>query len=520
MSNWFGIACAAAAIWAAPAFALEAKLPGENAKWRHYRSANFEVYATAPEWVVTGALNNLELLRAFFLETLQVRANRPLPITLFIFGNDAHFQGYVPPSLGKNSPTGIMLSGTARSIIMMRLSEQDERTMQTVRHEFVHHMFRVVNDRPPMWFEEGIASMLSTVKREQDKLVFGRPPVGLLLHAREESMLPLERLLAMNLASQSISTGEHTGIFYAQSWALLHFCYFGESDVPREKRFRFLELARSAEFADSLPVAELVQRELGLTLEELNRQLKRYVRVGGYRPRETAPPVVQDPKEYVARAVSREEIRLRLAELKVRTHEDAAAELVLLDAATRYPDDPRPHEALAGLASRRHDATSMVERWRRALDVPQPNPAVAHAYVEHRMRQLFARFDPYYVMPPELAHELRGHLRRSIAAEPEQSEAYEALAWVEASSREPELPNVAIVQARFSKLRARAKTVVALAAVRHRLGRDEEALRILDELAKLPRTEWSRQAARALRAKISRAVPPALGELDSEGGAR
>jgi hypothetical protein len=111
---------------------------------------------------------------------------------------------------------------------------------------------------------------------------------------------------------------------------------------------------------------------------------------------------------------------------------------------------------------------------------------------------------------------MRARLRRSIEHEPHQTAAFEMLAWVEAFAENRDLRNINLVQSRFSSLSEKARTLVALAMVRVRLGQPADALKLLTSLPQLEPDLWTAQAAEVIAATIE--DRPVQRLADTRGG--
>lgn len=483
--------------------------PGESRKWRHYQSPNFELYSGNSDRESREVLQNLELFHAAFLDFMKLPVRRPLPVTVFYFANDSDFRAYVPTAYGKkHNFAGFYVERPDRAVILLSPRDELKQAQQLVFHEYVHHLFRVMEERPPTWYNEGMAELFSTLQEESGRLVFGRPVAGRVVQLQQEGLMPLEQLFAVSHESAVFREGEYTGQFYAQSWGLIHFCYFGANDIPGEKLGLFLDVARSPRFAEQPERVRAFFRELfGFDYPELERRVERYMRVGRYQARSLPVPRIADMKTYASRAVAPEEAQLRLAEVAARVNRTPEARLTLLHGAERHPEDTRLDETLGMLAYYDNDQVGTRERWERAIEHGTVNPAVFHQVAQQMTQRLFAQFDPFYRMPDEMAAKLRVLLRRSIEAAPQQTAAYETLAWVEATSGECVVANVNLVQERFPQLKTKDRTLVSLALVRHRRGDNAGAIALLDDLPKLDPDDWSVQAAERLRAKIEGRKP-------------
>jgi len=160
------------------------------------------------------------------------------------------------------------------------------------------------------------------------------------------------------------------------------------------------------------------------------------------------------------------------------------------------------HEVLGAVAARSGDRDAAADRWERALVAGTTNPAVLHELAQNEARKRFSRFDLYYRLPAEAADKLRDLLAKSIAASPQQTTAYELLAWVEATTEEPRIGNLNLVQKNFPRLKEQNRTLLALAVAHMRLGDKPGAAEMLDDLDKAGPDDWVRYGIEHTRAAI------------------
>jgi hypothetical protein len=157
-----------------------------------------------------------------------------------------------------------------------------------------------------------------------------------------------------------------------------------------------------------------------------------------------------------------------------------------------------------------------LQRWRDAAAAGSTNPALYHQLALREGGRWFRQFDYYFRLPEERADELRSLLLRSIKNAPQQSVAYEILAWVESAAPRPDIANVNLVQKRFADLQDRAHTLLALAMVRIRLGDREAALSLLDDIAALGPSLHTQRSVSITRDILEGRTPqPAVGSLES-----
>lgn len=489
------------------------QFPGETAKWRRYQSPNFEMFSASRDFDSRDLLHNLETLRALFFETFKVKERQPLEVSVYYFNNAAAFKAYVHTSY-RQELAGFYLHRPDRAVIAISPAWSDETARYVIFHEYIHHLNRVIGSNPPVWYNEGTAELLSTIEVEKDGVVLGKPLPWHVQSLREKPLLPLETLFSVDHASPIYNTGKHTGQLYAQAWALLHYLRFGKNNLDKEKVDLFLRYILNEELsADPDFRRKLFDETMGMDYSTMQRALGNYVSGGSFSYYKAALPSIPEAKAYEFREMPHEEIRERLAELSLRVNQAPLARLAILQAAEKSPSNFRLWEVLGTDSWLQGDADVAQERWQRALEAGTNNPAVYHELGQMEGRRWFTTFDYYFRMPEVRAQNLRALLKRSIECAPEQSEAYEMLAWVEASVVKPDIANINLVQLRFKSLNNKAKTLLALALVRLRLDDPAASLKLLDQLDKMNPGYWVASAAEIVRAKLEdrdpkRIAPP------------
>ena len=491
---------------------VQKAFPGVVRKWQYYQSPNFELYSANGDVASRKVLENMELLRAVFLERLKFTVRMPQPVTIFYFSRDKDFNAYLPASLrgGTAEYAGYCSSFADRTLITLSPSRDQAAARGLVYHEYVHYLFRITEQNPAPWFNEGFAELFSTMRDEGDWLFLGDPVAGSVFQLRSKKMVPFEQLFATRRDSPMWRDSGHTGIFYAQSWAFLHYCLHGVNKIPQEKSALFLRVAGSPRIQERPEDFREISKELlGLDYPELQRVMERYISTGSFRGRKVPRPEIAPRSSYESRPVEKEEITARLAELSLRVTDNAYANWYLRDQKDRAPTI-RLHELFGTLAMNEGQSEVAQEHWNKAVEMGTTNAAIFRELGRLESNAVFSNFNLDYEMPVERAERLRHLLKRSIECAPAQSQGYEMLAWVEASVRTPDIANVNLVQRQFATLNDKARTVLALAVLRMRRGEKQTALKLLDDLELLEPSDWVRYCAEVTRARLEgRPVDPA-----------
>ena len=456
---------------------------GESAKWRRYQSPHFELFSANDDHESRELLHNLELLRALFLENFKLTERQPMEVTIYYFNDKDVFFNYVTANLRKNENLGgYYMSQPDRATIVVSPSWDDESARHMIFHEYIHHLIRISGGDPPTWYNEGVAELYSSIEIGKDTLELGKPLPWHIISLRQKNLYPLEALFSADRSSSLYNTGTHSGQFYAESWALLHYWYYGESKLDRAKIGAFMHFINN-ETAGTDPAVrrKVFQATMGMDYPAMEELLERYARAGSYRWAKVPLPKISDAKTYTWRKMDFPEIREQLAELDLRANESGKARLAFLRAVDQVPVKPRRQEVLGADSWMQGEPDRARERWEKAVDEGSDNPAVFHELGLMESRRWFEHFDYYFRMPSDLAQRLRRLLNRSITCAPEQSDAYEMLAWIEATVEKPDIANVNLVQKRFGTLTHKGPTLVALAMLRVHLKDWEAAAEILKQ---------------------------------------
>jgi hypothetical protein len=494
--------------------------PGVDDKWHRYESPNFELFSHVSDAESRQFLRRLELLRAVFGEMVRAQEQRPNLVTVYCFGDVRSFLSYTPIALRSEERTAAFyLSGIDRSVIVVSPVRDDEQAQRVIFHEYVHHLSRVNGSDSALWYTEGIAEFLSTISEDRGFLSLGLPIEDHVVSLRKSRLMPLDVLFSVDHSSANYNEAERVGVFYAESWAMFHYWYCGRNKLTPEERVgrdRFFSLVRN-ETEHGNPetrkhafeaFAKMSYKEMALTLQE-------YVRTGRYISNRFASPQIPSIDSYAVAAVPVPEMRRRLAELDLRVNRSPRGKLAMLEAANQEPADSRAHEILAADAMEHGDTDVAHEHWKQAIDAGSKNPTVFHELAALESAQWFSRLDFDFELPPAKADKLRDLTQRSIETAPSQTQAYEILAWVEATVRKPSPKSINLVQKQLPKLRSRARTLLALALVRVRLGDYPTAQMMLQQVDTEAESEtaldWSRQIRGLIerRTIVSAAAPAA-----------
>lgn len=489
---------------------------GVDDHWRLYRSPHFDLYSHTGDGESRDLLRQLELIRALFFDVNHLAEREPLELTAFAFGSRREFDAYHPAQL--KGIAGLYLARADRAAILFAPPDEATASRRVIFHEYIHHLTYVGGARPPMWLSEGMAELFSTLEIRSDSIVLGRPVPGHVAALQQLTLIPLGTLL--NAQQEQVFSGgeDHSGLFYAESWALLHYWYFG---AGQRSAGVFTLLRRMMVAPDAVPVAALpgaFKEATGESFAGMEQKLEEYAHSGRYAARRMELPKIPGKETYRVERVARDQIRERLAELALRTVRDPRGKFAMLEALSG-PGRLRALETLGADALVDGNESEALDRWQQALEEGSSNPAIFHQVGLIESRRWFQQFDFYFRLPADRAERLRQLLLRSIEVAPDQTDAYEMLAWVEAAAPKPSIANVNLVQRRFATLRRKDRTLVGLAMVRVRLNDLETARSMLAEVESLSPEPAAREAVESIRRQIDQTAKPTDSTRPTESNA-
>ena len=333
-----------AAVLTLPLLSLPAHaLPSPDEPWIQVRSPSFLLFSNAGEKTTRRIATDLERLRSALAQlNPDLALSSPQPTYIYVFRNDASFHPYKLLYQGKPlSGEGYFVSHPEANYMAINGDpEGDDRAV--VYHEYLHSVLRNNYADLPLWLNEGLSEYYSTFRVGEAEAWIGTAVREHVLWLRRNPLIPLHKLFAMDQSSPDYNEGRRRGVFYAQSWALVHYLLNGDP----ERRAQLLAYLQEEVRVQGGPDA--LHRLLGADEQVLTTKLRAYVRRAAFVVRsepvraESGFAVQVDPLQHADALARLGELLLRASD-EQRTGEAAEHFRAVL---ARQPDHPR---ALAGL---------------------------------------------------------------------------------------------------------------------------------------------------------------------------
>ena len=423
------------------------------------QTETLEIVSDAGESAARRALARLQQME-------RLLGRRQSKIRAYLFADDRWFRHLRPVPTAR----GFYQSGPERDYLAVLAGPDDLRALS---HEFVHASLEHSTARRPLWLEEGVAEFYSTVTPEKDRWLIGRPVNDHIRVLRQLDWFSPRQLFAITKDSAVYDEANRAGLFYAQSWAIVHLLY--TQPGYREHLDRFAEL-----LDEGLPADQACQQAFRRTPAQLFDDARQRLLRGAL------PVAAVDADPLDAPRVQLDSVNEEpIAELALACGKTALA--------TRLYEKQQRPTPLGLLALARGESALALKYFNEAIAAQDP---AATPYFEAAMLLRDARqpFEPL--------------LRQAVAKNPQHPEAWFLLG-LEAAKREQWEDAIDAYQRAVSILPRQANFWHAMAMALHRAGRRPEAARAALKCRLAAATPAEREMAAALAGFVSQNAPSA-----------
>jgi tetratricopeptide (TPR) repeat protein len=354
------------ALWAAALLAAAAA-PAADTTWTRIKSANFELITSAGEKQGREAILYFERVQNVFGRMLKSQDLTPLPVRVVAFRSKKDFEQYRTGDFA----AAYYLSSRDRDYIVM--SGLGFENYPTALHEYTHLLVRHGHSKVPLWFNEGLAQLYSTLTPQGKRVMIGNLIPGCMAALEREKWIPLTRLVNVDPRAPEYTEKARASMFYAESWALAHM--LGLQNNYRE------DLSRLAKaFGDGRTPEEAFQTADGLTLQQLDKILQAYVRGDRFNAGFFDVQFEKQQQELDATALTSYEGDLILTDLLVGVGKQEEAERMYEALARQQPNRPEAPQGLAYLAMHKGDRETALKHFDRAAALNSDSPRLYRDY--------------------------------------------------------------------------------------------------------------------------------------------
>jgi tetratricopeptide (TPR) repeat protein len=337
-----------------------------SSDWKRITSGDLSVVGDTSENELRSALTALEDFRAALLNMFPgLRLASDVPTTLVVFRDNASFQRFKPrDARGRVQQWvgGYFMALPDINYMVLSGWANRETTFRTLFHEYTHYVVHRNTRSVPVWLNEGLAEFYSTFRskyRGEEGSLIGEPPVSLVRVLRNGPLIPLRELLSDEGARKIFKSQHRIGMFYAQSWALVHYLQMAGWNKGTANLGTYLRALETG------TPEQAVHAAFNMSLRQLESELTKYVQKFSFPALMLPPPPKRDGEAPRASRLLESEARYVRGDLLTRLAAESEAEEELSKALQENPTDIPTQVALARLRidqDRHGEAIPMLQK--------------------------------------------------------------------------------------------------------------------------------------------------------------
>jgi len=354
---------------------IPSRASDRNQNWIEIRSPHFLVLSNAGEKEGRHVAAQFENIRALFHAVFsKARVDPGKPTIIFALRNEDSLKIFLP-SYGTNPNAkklaGLFLARPDMNFALVRTdaSSTASNEYHTLYHEYTHSILRMNFRGLPLWLDEGFAEFYGSTQFDGHTASFGMPDANLLRLLQREQLIPVAALVSTDSSSPLYNAREHSGMFYAESWAIVHY-FMLSPDVKKDALLdKFLATLQSTDD----PI-EAARQSFG-ELRKLAGKLETYARQPSFYYAHVPLESGLSEKDFSARALPLAEALTQVANFLLRNGSQSEALNLLHQAADADHELPALHEALGYYHFLRSDNENAGKEFDEALSRDPKNAA-------------------------------------------------------------------------------------------------------------------------------------------------
>jgi FimV-like protein len=350
--------------------------------------------------------------------------------------------------------------------------------LYAVFHEYVHLFVQDSMPNAPLWLNEGLADFYSTVSMGNGEAAVGAPISSYIRMLRSSELLPLSTLLSVGNASAHYHDRDKRGIFYAESWALVHYLMLGNNGQRKAQVGRYLSLISAGVSAEAS-----FNTAFQTSLAAIENELSDYIRHDAFPTQRVAIARADSFGSIQTEALSRAEADYYLGDLLLHIGRVANAESFFVEALSLDANLIPAHAALGMLRVRQGRVAEALRHLQRAA--PTSDNHLVHFFYAYALsRQGMTEDGRVSRYSAETLQSIRTQLQTTIKLAPNFAEAYHLLAFVNLVANEQLDQSVELIKRAISLEPNRQDLKLVLAQIYRKQHDEESARRLLEQLAR------------------------------------
>jgi len=329
-------------------------------KWLEVRSAHFTVITNGNEKQARRVIGQFERIREVFHTAFpRLKVDTSAPIIVLAAKGEKTFDSLSPADWKKKGQlkrAGFFLRGPERNFVLLRLDVEGAYLYHTVFHEYTHLLVNQSVMSLPLWLDEGLAEYYGNTRLLDKEIQLGYPSEDHVQFLRENQLMPLATLFQVDHSSPYYNEEHKGSVFYAQSWAFVHYLMVTRTKEPDIPLLTYLTLLEQG-----VDAAEAAVRAFG-DLAKVQKELESYIRQAGYNFLRVKTGVSVEDESLPARELTPAESAALRGNFLAHIQDYTRARVLLEEVLQQDPGNALAHESL-GLIALRQDNLAEAKKW-------------------------------------------------------------------------------------------------------------------------------------------------------------
>ncbi|GAC1631249.1 MAG: hypothetical protein NVS9B14_02760 [Candidatus Acidiferrum sp.] len=443
----------------------------KESPWTEVKSPHFRVITNGSEGSARRIAKEFEQVRSVFARAFpNMRLETGSPLLVFAPADESSMKHLVPLMWKKHPPNvaGYFDHGWERQFAVVRLDQDIPGAYQVVYHEYTHTLLHANMHWLPQWLDEGLADYYGGTRFEGAKVYVGAP-IQRVQAMYNEVPIPLEELISVNPYVKYRGDDRRINLYYAESWAFVHYCTFGEGMQSGRKLSAFIKSIDNGE--DQKKAFVTAFGDFDAMQDNLDKYVRRFL-FNAYVM--TADESIKE-KDFSVRKLSVAETESAIGGYRLWERDALEAKALIEDALQEDPKLAEAHEYNAFLLFQDGKDAEARKEFETSYDLDNTR------YLSLYYATMLSPFA--WSNDPQDQVKLREALAQVLKLNPQFAEAEIQLAlW---HARQGNFKTAFGVSRRAEQLEpARAGYHILSARILHKLGRDKEAAEFSSNVAK------------------------------------
>jgi tetratricopeptide (TPR) repeat protein len=332
--------------------------------WTGRATPHFVIYTPNAQDGGTEILGRLESARLFFKQTAWVGKEADSQLKVVAFNSSKEYEAY------RLNPGAYAFYQRTRQGDYVVMRDLDPQHFSVAVHEYTHFVVEHSGLKLPLWLNEGVADLYSTLEGHKSQVLVGAAPSGRESILNSQRWLDWQALVSVDQGSVYYRQPDKMLLFYSQSWALAHMLAM---DAGYANKFpQFLSAVSNGATTDAALLAVYHKN-----LEQVGQEVEQYFgskRMSAHLVNTDVRLASLETSDVVDAAKLVEFALAEVLAANPQSAQEAKSQLAVL--AAKYPDDPRPEETLGFIAMRAGLQKDAVQHFARAVETHSQNPDV------------------------------------------------------------------------------------------------------------------------------------------------